>query len=270
MAILPVNMTNPRRLAQIAQIFAEGQLRNQELQMNLLKQQKEAQDIQNVAKLYQEETARAKDPQDIMNAFGKTAFALMKVGQKAQPILNWLEKDATLRMEAMKQPKVTTKTFRLGPTKPEGGLIKELVTEVNTQTNEEIPGTRRWVALQIAPGESAMATKKAEREDELTYATNTINEYENDKDFMNDWKTFESGGKLKLLQEGKIDEAISGIPLIRQQQFMEYLEAKKILRKYKHGKTPGSKPKVIDTLTIRQDSSKTNTRPPIQSFIFPK
>lgn len=105
--ILPVNMTNPRKLGQIAQIFAEGQLRNQELQMNLLRQQKEAQDIQNVAKLYQDETAQAKDPQGVMNAFGKTAFGLMKFGQKASPILNWLEKDATLRMNAL-TPKVDT------------------------------------------------------------------------------------------------------------------------------------------------------------------
>lgn len=145
MPILPVNMTNPRKIGQIAQIFAEGQIRNQELQVSLLKQRQEQEALSQVAKLYQDETAKATKPDEVMNAFGKTAFGLMKFGQKAQPMMNWLEKDASLRMRSLepKEAKTYAPNYRdylvtIGGKRQTRSLTPE---EVNAYANQGVDVT---------------------------------------------------------------------------------------------------------------------------------
>ena len=236
MAILPVNMTNPRRLGQIAQIFAEGQMRNQELQLNILKQQKEAQDIQNVAKLYQDETAKAKDPQGIMNAFGKTAFGLMKFGQKASPILNWLEKDATLRMKAL-EPKetkqVNLETVDLDVNKfplqytPQGSVLK-YVADRNPYTGAIIPNSERLVPYGTAPGASSTISTTKKKESDLESAKNLVASLESDADFMASYNTFAKSGKMERIMAGDLS-GLDEIPLATREKTRQYLTAKKVI-----------------------------------------
>ena len=236
MAILPVNMTNPRRLGHIAQIFAEGQMRNQELQLNILKQQKEAQDIQNVAKLYQDETAKAKDPQGIMNAFGKTAFGLMKFGQKASPILNWLEKDATLRMKAL-EPKetkqVNLETVDLDVNKfplqytPQGSVLK-YVADRNPYTGAIIPNSERLVPYGTAPGASSTISTTKKKESDLESAKNLVASLESDADFMASYNTFAKSGKMERIMAGDLS-GLDEIPLATREKTRQYLTAKKVI-----------------------------------------
>lgn len=229
--ILPVNMTNPRKLGQIAQIFAEGQLRNQELQMNLLRQKKEAQDIQSVAKLYQDETAQAKDPQSVMNAFGKTAFGLMKFGQKAQPILNWLEKDASLRMKAL-EPKVekpvNPETFKTGVRKNEGDQVLEQIAERDPITLKLIPGTERFTFAGYVPGASTKATTQVKKKEDLQAAQNLVASLEADTAFMESYNTFAKSGKMQRIMAGDLS-GLDEIPLETRQKTVQYLTAKKVV-----------------------------------------
>lgn len=246
MAILPVNMTNPRKLGQIAQIFAEGQLRNQELQVNLLKQKQEQQALSQVAKLYQDETAKATKPDEVMNAFGKTAFGLMKFGSKAQPMMDWLKKDADLRMESLKpkeQKPINLETIDLDVTAnpmqyTDQGSALKWVADRNPYTGAIIPDSKRIVPYGTAPGASGIITTKAKTKDDLTKAKNTLANLRADKKFMASYNALGMKTKMQNLNEGNIDALLGYIPSGLRSKFLEFSEAEAVER----ANTPAQKP----------------------------
>jgi hypothetical protein len=105
MGILPVNMTNPRKIGQIAQIFAEGQIRNQELQVNLLKQKQEREAINQTAKAFQDEMITANDPNQVFGILGKTGVGLLNYGDKGKQLFNMFGDIAKAKVESLKQTK---------------------------------------------------------------------------------------------------------------------------------------------------------------------
>lgn len=240
--IMQKDLRRPQQLAKLIDIYGQGQLRNEETMMAMLKQKQEAEAINNIAKMYQTDAASATPDvaglNKIINSGSKAVFGLSRFGNRALPIIQAISADNKVRagvigdqLKAAQQKPVNSETRPTGNYKTENDVLLVEEHQVNPHTNEPIPGTAVYVPKSTAPGASTKASEDIKRQTELSDAQNLVASLEADVDFMTAYKTFENAGKFKLLQEGKIDEALSGMTPAQRAKMKNYLQAQTTIAK---------------------------------------
>lgn len=119
-----------------------------------------------------------------------------------------------------------------GKIKQDGELFYKEVAQYDPSTNSFVPKTERFEPWTVAPGASTIKSSKRNEEMERTQAENIIKDFEGNAELSGAFKMFESSGKMKLLQSGKVAEALDGLTDIQKIKIRDYLTAQKVLKKY--------------------------------------
>jgi hypothetical protein len=234
-----INLRRPRQLAQLAEIYANADIRNRQTMQSAIKQRQESEAMGNIAKLYREQVGAADaDINSILGAGSDAVFGLARFGRNAEPIISAIGADNKIRasivQEAMRSQRakpVNYEQVKLSkPVEIQGGYAYEWVADRDPYTLQVVPGSERRIPAGAAPGASSAATQGNEQQVKLEQAQNLVNSEQSDAEFMKELARY-SKDDWDRMQSGDYGSILGGTPQPTAQRIRSYVDALTTVKK---------------------------------------